>query len=129
VTTNWVNWTEVTIAEMQPEFADAFAKSMTDTGELTLSDKVILNAWLATVVGAYQQGIETSELTGSIEDVEEIKSEIIDDIPYLFGNKFSRDWYAANRYWMNEDIIEVIDRELESVPLGADLNYFNSLGN
>ena len=129
VATNWVNWTEVTIAEMQPGFADVFAKSMTNAGELTLSEKVILNAWLATVLGAYQLEMEISSLTESGDDIELVLSDLAGDVPYFFGNKFSRDWFAANRNWIRDDMIEVIDRELESIPLGSDLKYFDSLGN
>jgi hypothetical protein len=129
VATIFSTWSDLTIAEMQPEFADAFSKSMTNAGELTLSEKVILNAWLTTVIGAYHQDIETSYLTGSVDDAEEILSDLAGNVPYLFGNMFSRDWFAANKYWVLGDMVEVIDRELESIPLGSDLEYFDSLGN
>jgi hypothetical protein len=129
VATNFTTWSDLTIAEMQLEFADAFSKSMTNAGELTLSEKVILNAWLTTTIIVYQQEFETSHLTGSFEDVEQALLDIAGSVPYLFGNKFSRDWYAANRHWIPGDIVEVIDRELESIPLGADLEYFDRLGN
>ena len=129
VATTLTNWIDVTIAEMQPEFADAFSKSMTNAGELTLSEKVILNAWLTMVIVAYQQEIESSYLTGSSDDVEELLLEIAGAVPYLFGNKFSRDWYVENRYWIPGDIVKEIDRELASIPLGADLEYFDRLGN
>ena len=129
VATNFTTWSDLTIAEMQPEFADAFSKSMTKAGELTLSEKVILNAWLTTAILVYEQDVESSYLTGSFDYVEELLLDLAGAVPYQFGNKFSRDWYAANRYWIPGYMVEVIDRELESIPLGADLEYFDRLGN
>lgn len=128
VSTNWTNWNEVYIAEMQPEFASAYAKAMENVDELTLAEKVIVNAWLFAVTGAYHQDVIALDSRGTQDDVDYILQALAKDVSVYFGNQFSRSWYWENRHWMRPEIVEVIERELESVPIGADRDHFERLG-
>jgi hypothetical protein len=128
VATNWTTWNEVYIAEMQPQFASTFAKAMENTEELTLSEKVILNSWLYAVTGAMHQDVNALSLHGLDELLAQYFDSLSGDIPLYFGNEFARNWLQENKYWMRPDIFDAIDRELESIPIGAGLEYFDRLG-
>jgi len=128
VATNWTTWNEVYIAEMQPQFASTFAKAMENTEELTLSEKVILNSWLYAVTGAMHQDANALNLHGMDEEVAQYLDDLSSEVPLYFGNKFARNWLQENKYWMSPEIFDAIDRELESIPIGSDLEYFDRLG-
>jgi hypothetical protein len=126
--TNWTTWNEVYIAEMQPQFASALAKAMENTDELTLSEKVILNSWLYAITGAMHQDTNALSLHGLDAEVAQYLDDLSSDVPLYFGNRFSRDWLQENKYWMHPKIFDAIERELESIPIGSDLDYFDRLG-
>ena len=43
------------------------------------------------------------------------------EAPYRFDNPVAREWYKANRYYLHEDLVEVIDRALNDAPMGTEL--------
>jgi hypothetical protein len=113
---------------MRPQFASTFAKAMENTDELTLSEKVILNSWLYAVTGAMHQDVNALSLHGLDELLAQYFDSLSGDVPIYFGNEFARNWLQENKYWMRPDIFDAIDRELESIPIGSDLEYFDRLG-
>ncbi len=123
--TGWTNWTELSASEFESDLAEARAKAMTNTNDLSLSEMIKLDSWLSAVMAAYEQDYAAIRLSGESPSI--ILDDIEDNAPYYFGNQFSRGWYLENKYWLSPEIVQVIDQTLESTPLGSDVDYFNRI--
>lgn len=85
-----------------------------------------MSAWLTTVMNQYMlifamydHGLGYS--SGGV-DYDPV-NELVNSFDYYFGSRFGRSWYLENRNWIDTQIIEVLDREMESRPVSAGPIY------
>jgi len=85
-----------------------------------------MSAWLTTVMNQYmltfamyEQGLGYS--SGGVDY--DPMNELAMGFDYYFGSRFGRSWYLENREWIDAQIVEVMDREMESRPVAAGSIY------
>lgn len=125
VSNNWQNWTELGAAEIESNVSEIIAKSMSNPEEVSLAEMVHLNFWLSAQMTAWEQDLATLRLAG--DSLSGVIEELIDEVPLLFGNRLTRGWYLENKYWLSPEYVQAIDRELESLPLGSDLELYERI--
>lgn len=86
---------------------------------------VKLNMWLTARMEGYEQDYSSLALSGLT--TENVLLTLSNDVPYYFGNKFTRGWYEENKYWLSPEITSVIDKKLETTAFGSDLEFFDRI--
>jgi len=126
VSSNWATHVETQLAQFDSDVPDAIAKSMTNPDELTLAELIKINAWLTAVMSTWQGEYDTVAL-GGVGQASNIANQVAADAWYLFGNEITRNWYRENTYWLAEEIVQAIDKQLSTTPLGSDLEYYKRI--
>ena len=126
---NWSQWVSTSTALIESEIAVTRAKAMTSPEELTLAEKINLDLYLKNRIYLYSHNIESVNFLGI--DSEDQKTVLLGELtieaPSVFGSAWSRAWLVENKYWMPPHVFEAIERGLEDVPLGSDLEYYNRI--
>ena len=126
VSESWSSWVEFSMAEVESGISRDIAKAMTNADELTLEEKLRLDSWLTAQVSIFVRDIDAAFLTGE-RDVRDAVEEMLADVPYIFGNEFTRGWYMENKDWIQPNIVRAIDEKLLSTPLGSDIAYYERI--
>jgi hypothetical protein len=101
---------------------------MTHPEELTLAEKIDLDLYFENYVSVYAHNVVSSYSLGfEPEELEWMADEIAEDAPKHFGSRWSRAWLVENKDWITPEVFEAIERGLEDVPVGSDLDYFKRL--
>ena len=123
VSGGWSSWVEMSMAEVESGISRELVKAMTNPEELTLAEKIDLDSWLTAQISIWMRDYDAAVLTGK-RDVNDALDQTVAAVPWLFGNEFSRGWYLENKYWIDPEMVRVIDEALLSIPLGSDIEYF-----
>lgn len=126
---NWSQWISSNIAMIDSDIAEIRAKAMTNPEELTLAEKVDLDMYLENWVSLYEHNTGATYLLGveGEEDWGDLYKEATEEAQNIFGSSWSRAWLAENKNWITPQIFEAIERGLEGVPVGSDLDYYNRI--
>ena len=128
---NWSQWISTSTALMESDIAVTRAKAMTTPEELTLAEKIDLDLYLQNWVYLYSHNTDSLYLLGvdteASSDFTDLFEEISAEAPAIFGSSWSRAWLAENKGWIWPEIFEAIERGLEGVPVGSDLEYYNRI--
>lgn len=132
VSINWSNWIEYSANHLEADASELVAKLMTDPDELTLEDKIDIDAYLSKFIYAYHHDYLVSLYeTGVIETGEELSNiilqELKDDVPKMFGSRYSRAWFEENKSWMEPNIAALIEQTIDRTPIGSDLDYYDRI--
>jgi len=125
VSANWNTWTGLEMSLIESDYPEVFAKSIMQPDELTLAEQITLDTWLSGVMSAWHHDYTTINLSGG--SAQSVLRELQDQVPFYFGNKFTRGWYLENRYWLSPKVAQAIDERLESTPLGSDKDYYDRI--
>ncbi len=123
VSASWTSWAELSMVEVESGISSVRAKAMTNPEELTLAEKIDLDSHLTAQISNWMRDYDAALLTGE-RDVNDVLEEMVVDVPYLFGNKFTRGWYLENKNWIYPEFVRVIDEALLLSPLGSDIEYY-----
>ena len=126
---NWSQWISSNIGLIDSDIAEIRAKAMTNPEELTRAEKIDLDMYLESWVSLYEHNTGATYLLGveGEEDWSDLYSEAAEEAPDVFGSSWSRAWLAENKDWITPQIFEAIERGLEGVPVGSDLDYYNRI--
>ncbi len=133
VSTNWSNWIEYSASHMESNISETVARLMTDPDELTLEDKIDIDAYLSKFIYAYHHDYlvslyETGEVYETGEKLSDIiLQELVEDVPKIFGSRFSRAWFEENKNWMEPNIAALIEQTIERTPIGSDLDCYGRI--
>ena len=116
-------WNALTIAEFESDIGVVFEKSMEAPQDLTTAELHKLGAWLQSMTQIWQLQMELNQtiVTSVLQD------EIGEEVFYFFGNHATRAWYKENRYWMTDEMLEILDTQIAANPLGGDKAYFDRM--
>ncbi len=102
---------------------------MTNPEDLTLREKIDLDSFLQQWLYVYHH--DYTVLYSSPDDqsanVDSTLQELAVEAPSIFGSRYSRAWFQENRSWMVPEIADLIEREIEKLPLGSDLDYYERI--
>ena len=125
----WSQWISTSTALIESDIAVTRAKAMTSPEELTLVEKIDLDLYLQNWIYRYSHNLESiTFLDINSEDAKTaLLEEITEEVSSVFGSAWSRAWLVENKYWIGPRIFEAIERGLEGVPVGSDLEYYNRI--
>jgi hypothetical protein len=124
---NWSIWIEGTVGLIEAGVSATLAKSMSSPDDLTLEEKIELNQYLDVWISSYQHNYYQMYFDDRSERAEWILGELEEVARDVFGNRFSRAWLQKNRYMMEPEMFDAIQRGLKDVPLGSDLEYYREI--
>ena len=126
---NWSQWVSTSAALLESDIAEIRAKAMTSPEELTLAEKIDLDLYLENWINLYSHNIGSALFLGLASEaaVIELTEEISNIAPAIFGSSWSRACLVENKDWIYPNIFEAIERGLEGVPIGSDLDYYNRI--
>jgi hypothetical protein len=129
---NWTNWVNTKNSQIDSNIARTIAKSMTRPDELSLEEKIELGFYFESWIYLYSHdAVSMFTLTNGGEGFEMTLEQMIQDIknevPMMFGSRFSRAWLQKNSYQIPPEIMEVIDAALEGLPIGSGLAHWQSI--
>lgn len=133
ISINWSNWIEYSANHLEADVSEIVARLMTDPDELTLEDKIDIDAYLSKFIYAYHHDYivslyETGEAHETGEELSNIiLQELAIDVPKMFGSRFSRAWFEENKNWMEPNIAALIDQTIALTPIGSDLDYYGRI--
>lgn len=126
---NWSQWVSTSAALIESDIAETLAKGMTSPEELTLAEKIDIDLYLQNWVALYSHNMESIYFLG-IDNGAVLKSleeEISNEAASRFGSSWSRAWLDENKHWIAPPIFEAIERGLDDVPVGSDIDYYNRI--
>ena len=123
---NWTNWINFMGYKMESRISLTIAKSMKNPVELTLTEKIDLDAYLQQFTYVYHHDYGVLGW-GDEELAESILVDLQSEVGAAFGNAFSRAWFQENRSWMFPEIADVIEREIKKHPIGSDMDYYERI--
>lgn len=85
-----------------------------------------MSAWLTAVMNQYMltfamydRGLGYSSGGVDYNPVDEL----VNGFEYYFGSRFGRSWYLENRDWLDSQVLDVMDREMEARPVDSGPIY------
>ena len=126
---NWTNWVDFMGYKLESGVSKTIAKSMTNPEALTLGDKIDLDSFLQQWLYVYHHDYTVlySSPDDEFANVDTILQDLAMEVPSIFGSRYSRAWFQENRSWMVPEIADVIEREIEKLPIGSDLDYYERI--
>ena len=121
-----VGWQQIAISEYETDIVSIYIKSIEDPENLTPTEIGKMSAWLTVVVNQYMLTFSMNERNlgynyGDVANGPE--KELLSGFEYYFGNRFGRSWYLENKGWIDSEIVEILDRELEARPVQSSTSY------
>jgi hypothetical protein len=123
---NWTNWINFMGYKMESGISATLAKSMQNPEELSLTEKIDLDAYLQQFTYVYHHDYAVLGW-GDAKLAESILVDLQNEAGDIFGSRFSRAWFQENRNWMFPEIAEVIQQEIDENPLGSDMDYYERI--
>jgi hypothetical protein len=126
---NWTNWIDFMGYKLESGVSETIAKSMINPEALTLRDKIDLDSFLQQWLYVYHHDFTTlvSSPDHEFANVESILQDLAEEVPSIFGSRYSRAWFQENRPWMISEIADVIEVEIDKHPIGSDLDYYERI--
>jgi hypothetical protein len=124
---NWSIWIEGTIGLIEAGVSTTLAKSMSNPDDLTLEEKIELNQYLEVWVNSYHHNYYVMYFDDRSERAVWILEEIEAAAGSVFGSRFTRAWLQKNRYYLDAEIFDAIQRGLKDLPFGSDLEYYREI--
>ena len=121
-----VGWQQIAYSEYATDIVIIHVKSVEDPENLTAAEIGKLSAWLTVIINQYMITFSMHERNlgynyGDMENGPEM--DLVASFEYHFGSRFARAWYMENRYWINSQIVEILDREMEAQPAQSSVSY------
>ncbi len=112
-------WDQIYSSIYETDIASIHAKSIEDPQNLTSAEILKMGAWLSLIVNQYalEFSMDYRNLGFDYGDVNGTEQSLVGAFDYFFGNRFARSWYLENRFWMDTEIVEIMDREYEARPI------------
>jgi hypothetical protein len=125
-----VGWQQIAISEYETDIVNIHVKSIEDPENLTAAEIGKMSAWLTVVMNQYMLTFSMNERSlgynyGNMDNGPEM--ELVGGFEYYFGSRFGRSWYMENRGWIDSEIIEILDREMEARPVQSSVSYFERI--
>jgi len=112
------SWIDIDASKQSDNFASVLAKSIDDPQELTSAEIIELDGYLYTYLDQLLRDRQLHELgVFDVPSEDLIQMSIMD----YFGNEFARAWWAETKSQWPPDIIDLVDREMETVSVNQDL--------
>ncbi|MCH8100520.1 MAG: hypothetical protein IIB74_08795 [Proteobacteria bacterium] len=89
-----------------------------------------LSTWLTVIMNQYMLTFSMHErnLGYNYEDMDNgPEMELVWGFESYFGTRFGRVWYMENRNWIDSEIIEILDREMEATPVQSSVSYIERI--
>ena len=121
-----VSWQQIAFSEYETDIVEIYVKSVEDPENLTSSEIGKLSAWLTVVMNQYVLTFSMYKRNlgysygGGVNSPED---ELLGGFEYYFGSRFGRSWYVDNRGWIDPEIVEILDREMEARPVQSGVSY------
>ena len=120
----WDAWIGIDASKQSENFAGVLAKAIESPQDLTMAEMIELDGYLFTYID--QLGREREMyLSGIFDEPPEVLVRI--SIHDYFGNEFARSWWEETKWKFLPDIVEIIDREMESISANQDIEYFGRI--
>ena len=110
----YVEYRTIVRSEYESDIAALVVKCIEQPQDLTDSEILEVSAYLTVIIGFYDQHYDLHEL-GVVQSsgLNSLKEEV----DYVFTSRFGRAWFAANKDWMQPEVAETIERQLEIMPI------------
>ena len=121
-----VGWQQIAYSEYATDIVNIHVKSVEDPENLTATEIGKLSAWLTVIVNQYMItfSMHARNLGFNYGDMESgPEMDVVRDFEYYFGSRFARAWYMENRYWIDSQLVEILDREMEANPAQSSVSY------
>jgi len=120
-------WVTIDLSWQSEDLASAWAKAIESPEDLTLTEMIQLNGFM----WSYIDHVSTNRLLWDLGVFEEPQGTIEDiyltNAALFFGNKFTQSWLAENRVELNPRTTAAIDRALETVATGQNLDFYKRI--
>ena len=116
----WDAWVEIDASKQGENFAGVLGKAIESPRDLTIAEMVELDGYLYTYLDQLGREHEMYDL-GVFDDPWQGLIPI--SIHGYFGNQFAQSWWAETKWKFHPEIVEVIDREMESISTNQDIEY------
>ena len=104
---------EIARSEYETGIFDLLARSIENPEDLSLAETMKLSSYFTTIIQTHYLWEGSYELGTSRQSaVESLKG----SATFYFGSKFGRAWFDENRSWIDPEIAEVIETELDASP-------------
>ena len=111
---DYSGWDEILIAGFESDFYDVYAKSFENPESLSFAEIMRMEAWLSAIMQQYDRQVVMHELG---LDPTDTVAMMLRGFDFYFGNQFGRTWFSENKDWLRPELVEAIEREIESRPV------------
>ena len=121
-----VGWQQIAMSEYETDIVNIHVKSIEDPENLTAVEIGKLSAWLTVVMNQYMLTFSMHErgLGYNYRDIDNgPEAELVGGFEYYFGSRFGRSWYIENKSWIDSELTEILDREMEKTPTQSSVSY------
>jgi len=117
-------WISIDASKQSERFAIVLAKSIVKPQELTAEEILELDGYLFTYIDQLDRDSDLYDM-GVFDTPPEslVRGSLYD----YFGNEFARAWWAETKWKFDPEIVDVIDRELESISVSQDIDYLERI--
>ncbi len=120
----WDAWIEIDASKQGENFAGVLAKAIESPRDLTIAEMIELDGYLYTYLDQLVRENEMYQLgIFNFPPGELVRISIYD----YFGNEFAQSWWAETKWKFGSEIVEIIDREMESISANQDIEYFGRI--
>ena len=117
-------WINIDASKQSENFASVLAKSIVNPEELTAAEILELDGYLFTYIDQLYRDRELYNL--GVFDTP-LESQVRGSLSDYFGNDFARAWWAETKWKFDFDIVEVIDKEMQSISISQDIDYIERI--
>ena len=127
LSSNWSNWIEQSMGDIESGVSRTLAKSRLRPGELTLAEKIDLDFYLTGYLYAWHHDYYVLLWDTEVALSEDILTDLEEDAPLYFDTAFSRAWLQENKSWIDPQLFKAIERGLSGVALGSAVEYYRRI--
>lgn len=121
-------WSSVGGTALESGVLEVRSKSLSKPDELTQEEILKLSEYFGLFMN---QLVVTSLMTerglGYDFTAEEYESYIALIFRMYFGDPLGRSWYSANRGWISDELVQILDYEVEAMAGNPAVEYYESL--
>ena len=117
-------WISIDASKQSERFASVLAKSIVNPQELNAAEILELDGYFFTYIDQLIRDRELYDLGVFDSPMESLVRASLSD---YFGNEFARAWWAETKWKFSLDIVETIDKEMESISVTQDIDYIERI--
>ncbi len=117
-------WIDIDASKQSESFASVLAKSIVNPQGLTAAEILELDGYLFTYIDQLGRDRILHEMGVFDTPTETLVDGSLHD---YFGNEFARAWWAETKWKFNVDIVQAIDKEMESISVIQDIDYIERI--